>query len=74
MKGYSRGYRRRTFILNTLGPSRRKSPVKTIFILLIESGLVFLGLQVGSFGIVLLKVLTCLPDSVLVDQCVRLHP
>ena len=43
--------------LKALGLSRRKSPVRTILILLIESGLVFLGSQVSYFGIVLVNVL-----------------
>ena len=67
---YSRGYRRCTVILKTLSSSRRNSPVQTILILLVESGLVFLAIQVISFGLVLLKVLTFLTDSILVDQCV----
>ena len=49
MKGYSRSHRRRTFILKTLEPRTRKSPVQTILILLIESGLVFLVIQVSYF-------------------------
>ena len=73
--GYDcRGYR--TFILKTPGPSRRKNPVQTILILLVESGLVFLGIQVSYFGIVLADmqiqtILTLLADSLLVNQCVR---
>ena len=47
-KGYSREHR--TIILKTLGPSRRKSPVQTILILLVESGLVYLAIQVSYFG------------------------
>ena len=58
----------RIIILKTLGPSRRKSPVQTILILLVESGLVYLTIQVSPFGIVfvgkVLKVLTLLTDSV----------
>ena len=50
MKGYYRGYC--TFILKTLGLSRRKSPVQAILILLVESGFAFLGIQVSCFGIV----------------------
>ena len=73
--GYDcRGHR--TFILKTLGPSKRKNPVQTILILLVESGLVFLGIQVSYFGIVLADmqiqtILTLLADSLLVNQCVR---
>ena len=66
-EGNSRDYR--TFILNTFGPTRRKDPVQTILIFLIESGLVYLGFQVGSSGIVLgdapTHVLTFLTDTVL---------
>jgi len=51
MKAYCR--RHRTFILKTLGPSRRESRGQAILILLVESGLVFLGIQVSHFGIVL---------------------
>ena len=75
MKGYSRYYR--TFILKFLGPNRRKSVPQTILILLVESGLVFLGFQVSDFRIVpmclckVLEVLTFLTDSVLIDQCVH---
>ena len=50
VKGYSRGHR--TLILKTFGP-RRKSPVQTILILLVESGLVYLTVQVSYFNIVL---------------------
>ena len=53
-KEYSRGYR--TSILKILGPSRREGQVQTILILLVESGLVFLGIQVSYFGIVLAHV------------------
>ena len=45
MKDYCRGHRK--FILKTLGPSRRKSVPETILILLIDSGLVFLVVQVS---------------------------
>ena len=41
----------RTFIVNTLGLSGRKSPVQTVLVLLVESGLVYLGLQVSDFYI-----------------------
>ena len=51
MKGYCRGHRK--FILKTLDGDRRKSPVQTILIPLVESGLVFLGIQVSYFGILL---------------------
>ena len=51
MGEYSRVHR--AFILKTFGPQRRKSPVQTILILLVESGLVYLGIQVSYFGIVL---------------------
>ena len=76
MKGYCRGYR--TSILKTLGPSRRKRPVQTILILLVESGLVFLVIQVSYFGLCLMmylrkivNVLTFLTDTVLVGQCAQ---
>jgi len=65
------------FILKTLRWSRQKSLVQMILLLLVESGLVFLVIQVSYFGICLLmslckilKVLTLLTDSILVDQCV----
>jgi len=77
MKGYFRGHR--TFILKLLKPlglSRRRSLVQTILILVIESGLVYLGIQVSCFGIVLpdipgkiLKVLTFLTDSIPLFHC-----
>ena len=41
----------RTFIVKTLGLSRRRSPVQTVLILLVESGLVYLGFQVSHFDI-----------------------
>jgi len=69
MKEYFRGHR--TFILKTLGPSRRKSRGQTILILLVESGLVFLVIQASYFGLVLADILTFLTVSVLVDQCVQ---
>ena len=75
-EGFCRGYR--TSILKTPGPSKRKGPVQTILVLLVESGLVFLGIQVSYFSICLLicprkivKVLTFLTDSVLVGLCVQ---
>ena len=36
-------------LLKTLGLNKRKSPAQTVLILLIESGLVYLGFQVGHF-------------------------
>ena len=68
MKAFCRGHR--TFIVKTPGLSRQKSPAQTIMILLLESGLIFFGIQVNYFGVVLLRVLTFLTDSVLVLQCV----
>ena len=44
--------------METLGLSGRKSPVQTVLILLVESGLVFLGFQVSDFC-------TLLADTVL---------
>ena len=52
MKAYCRGHRK--FTPKFLDRSRRKSPVQTILILLVESGLVYLGIQVCCFGIGLL--------------------
>ena len=46
MKCYCRGYR--TFIVETLGLRRRRSPVQTVLILLVESGLVYLVFQVSD--------------------------
>ena len=58
-------------MVKTLGLSGRKSPVQTILILLVESGLAYLGFQVSHFYILLvdtsckiLKVLTFFIDSV----------
>ena len=55
--------------MQTLGSSGRKSPVQTVLILLVESGLVFLGLQVSHLTPCLLmrarKILTAL--AVLTD-------
>ena len=71
MKRYCRGQRK--FVLETLGPSRPKSSGQRILILLVESGLIFLVIQVSHFGICwlicprkILKVLTFLTDSSLV--------
>ena len=56
--------------MNTLGLRRRKSPVQTILILLIESDVIYLVFQVSDLYILLicgrtiLKVLTILTDSV----------
>jgi len=54
MKGYCRSYR--TYIVNTLGSSRRKSAVQTMLTLLVESGLVYLVFQVSDFYILLVDV------------------
>ena len=40
-------------MVKTLGLSGRKSPVQTTMILLVESGLAYLGMQVGHFYILL---------------------
>jgi len=40
-------------MMETLGSSGRKSPVQTILILLVESGLVYLGFQVSHFYVLL---------------------
>ena len=49
MKWYCRCHRK--FLGKTLGSSRRKSPVQTVLILLVESGFVYLGFQVSDFKI-----------------------
>ena len=46
MKLYQRSYR--TFTVKTLGLSGRKTPVQTVLILLVESGLVYLAFQVSQ--------------------------
>jgi len=58
----------RTLIVKTLGLSARKSPVQTILILLVESGLVYLAFQVSDLLIYahrIFKVLIILIDCVL---------
>ena len=61
--------------MKDLGWSRRKSPVQTMLILLVESGLVFLGFQVSHFCIsvadMYARVLTLLTDSVLNYGCAQ---
>ena len=61
MKKYPRVHR--MFILKTFGPRRRKSPGETILILLVESGLVYLGIQVSYLDIVLGDMPTQDPQS-----------
>ena len=39
----------RTYTVKTLGLTGRKNPVQTILVLLVESGLVYLGVQVSHF-------------------------
>ena len=58
----------RTVIVKTLGLGGRKNRVQTLLILLVESGLVYLGFQVSDMLVCarkILKVLTVLIDSVL---------
>ena len=76
VKGYRRS--RCTFIMKTLELSRRKCPVQTILNLFVESGLVYLGIQVSYFGNMLAnvpardhEVLTFLTDHVPVFQCAQ---
>ena len=62
---YSRRYR--TSIVKILGLNRQRSPVQTILVLLVESGLVYLIFQVSDFCIVLtakFKVLAVLTAGV----------
>ena len=54
MKCYCRTYH--TLIVKTLGLGGRKSPAQTILILLVESGLIFLGFQVSRFCIYLARM------------------
>jgi len=61
MKCYCRSHR--TFIVETPGSSRRKSQVHTILVLLVESGLVYLGLQVSHFHILFADMGTQDPQS-----------
>ena len=51
MKRYCRSHR--TLFAKTVSSSGRKSPVRTILILLVESGLVYLAFQVSDFDILL---------------------
>jgi len=63
-------------MMENVGSNGRKSPVQTILILLVESGLVFLGLQASHFYFVHAdmwvhnpQILTVLADCVLGFEC-----
>ena len=65
-----------TFIVKTLGLRGRTSPAQTILIILVESGLVYLGIQVGHF---LLCFLMCVRTIlifliVLIDSLLGFDP
>ena len=65
----------RTFVVKILGSSGRKSTVQAVLIVLVESGLVYLGFQVSDSPLLrtrkIFKVLTVLTDGVLDFVCAQ---